>query len=542
MSSLKNKNSELIVATVVERLIRHLRVKVTETTIQESLLSQPDYPSLSSIINVLSKWNIQSLAVQAELSQLETDVTYPCIAHLNENEGVFVVLESTTNNSIKYFHPVKGTITSTLQEFEKIWSGVVLMVETNENSGELDYENKRREERWNRQKKPLMNGLTVLSLIAVLSFSFIFKNNFLPHYILNVFSLVGFGISLMLVHTKYSAVKSAFCPVNEKIDCNQVINSNGAKIISWLDLTDLCVIFFGGSFISFLVSSLSNNNHVFVLLSVLNLLSLPFCVFSLIYQKFVLKKWCLLCLGVVGVLLVNSAFSTYFEFWKGISEINFVSLFLFLFSFVSSTLIWFLFRSLLPYLSKFKKTEARLQSILKNKAVFNALIENLNTVEIKPSDNWIELGNPGANLKVLVFLSPTCPACARTFPLIARLAANEEVSVKILLCPYNNNAIYTFVERIISYNNKRGKDETLLALNQWFNLYSTGKGENWFKQFVKIEADEEKYEALIHINNEIMSENKVTHIPTFIIDDKIIPSDFDVEIIESIIENRLSID
>lgn len=173
--------------------------------------------------------------------------------------------------------------------------------------------------------------------------------------------------------------------------------------------------------------------------------------------------------------------------------------------------------------------------------VFDALIENLNTSEIKSSDNWIELGNPEAKLNVFVFLSPTCPACAKTFPLITRLATNEEVSVKILLCPYNNNAIYTFVGRIISYNKQRGKDETLVALNQWFNLYPNGKGEKWFNQFEKIEADEEKYESLIHMNNEIMSENKVTHIPTFIINNKIIPSDFDVEIIESIIENRLSI-
>ncbi len=74
----KDKTENSIAATI--NLIRLLKVKVTETTISTTLKKQANYNSLGAIVNSLHKWGISSVAVQAEIQQLISDVTFPLLS------------------------------------------------------------------------------------------------------------------------------------------------------------------------------------------------------------------------------------------------------------------------------------------------------------------------------------------------------------------------------------------------------------------------------------------------------------------------------
>lgn len=55
---------------VVDALLKSLKIKVSIPTIDQTLQEHPDYPSFLSIVDSLSKWNVQSIAIQTTADKL----------------------------------------------------------------------------------------------------------------------------------------------------------------------------------------------------------------------------------------------------------------------------------------------------------------------------------------------------------------------------------------------------------------------------------------------------------------------------------------
>src|SRR5690606_16585466 len=75
------------------------------------------------------------------------------------------------------------------------------------------------------------------------------------------------------------------------VSCNSVINSEQGKLPFGISFSDLTIVFFG---VSFLTMAFSYNFHSFI--GLLSVLALPVILYSIYLQKFILKKWCVLCL------------------------------------------------------------------------------------------------------------------------------------------------------------------------------------------------------------------------------------------------------
>ncbi len=79
------KNFEYPVNTTIA-LLRQLKVSVTNTTVNETLLNHPDYPSLLSISDALKQWNIETAAIKITEDKLE-EIPLPFMAYINSNGG-----------------------------------------------------------------------------------------------------------------------------------------------------------------------------------------------------------------------------------------------------------------------------------------------------------------------------------------------------------------------------------------------------------------------------------------------------------------------
>lgn len=536
----KNKTENSIAATI--NLIRLLKVNVTETTIISTLKKQVNCNSLGAIVNSLNEWGISSVAVEAEIQQLISDVTFPCLAHLNNGKEVFIVITKVDNNKITYVDSENGWITESLEVFSNKWSGVLLISEVNINSGELDFSEKRRIENWNKQKYPFIIGLLLSLLMSIIFIAILKGNTPAIWYILLFTNLVGVLTSLAIIQTKYSTTGSVFCPTNEKVNCKNVINSKGAKILSWFDLTDVCIIYFGGNLLSLFLGNLASIDlEILGLISIISSLSFPFILFSLIYQKFILKKWCLLCLAVVSILFIDLIVELYFRTQDYYNNIEIFGLCIYIIGFIIISAMWFGIRSMLPLVNNLKKLELKLDTIFKTPNFIASLYSQFQKMETINYPDFIELGNSEGSLKLHVFISPTCPSCAMIYPIISRLITDNRISLKILICPNKNSGdkAFEFTRRIISFYKFNSIEKVINGLESWFHFYKNEQSGKWFQQYSQIENDEIKYNKIIQKNIQFLDDNKITLVPLFVIDNSIFPTELDLEILEESIRYKL---
>lgn len=96
------------------------------------------------------------------------------------------------------------------------------------------------------------------------------------------------------------------CNSSENSSCNEVIKSAGGKIINSFSLSDLALAYFGSSF---LLNMFISDFYLSFSLLILSILSVFVIGYSLYYQKFTVKRWCFLCLGIVSVLFVQCIIS-----------------------------------------------------------------------------------------------------------------------------------------------------------------------------------------------------------------------------------------
>ena len=67
----------------LESIIEKLTLKVSKNTLKTAFKFHPDYPSLSTLSDILSEWNVDNLAVKISPHQMQ-EVTFSAIAHIDD--------------------------------------------------------------------------------------------------------------------------------------------------------------------------------------------------------------------------------------------------------------------------------------------------------------------------------------------------------------------------------------------------------------------------------------------------------------------------
>jgi ABC-type bacteriocin/lantibiotic exporter with double-glycine peptidase domain len=150
-----------VVAT--SAFLKAINAKVSDETIEETLKSHPDYPSLLSLSDSMTAWKVENVSARLSTEQL-AEVPLPFLAYLPENGGMFALVKKLENNIITWFHSEKGWQTEKTEEFAKKWQGVVLMAEADENSVEPEYTQKNQKQHIENLRTPLI----LIGLVAIM--------------------------------------------------------------------------------------------------------------------------------------------------------------------------------------------------------------------------------------------------------------------------------------------------------------------------------------------------------------------------------------
>ena len=231
----------------------------------------------------------------------------PVIAHLKK--GVFIWITRIIDSKVYYLNIAGREKAESCDRFEQEWSGVALAIENIDHAGEPDYREKRYREIKENALKYLVAGVFGVLLAILIYFSWTNDNSLslLPKLLLVLINAFGCYFSYVLIRQEKhqsDALSNKFCKIGKHIDCKKVTSSKYSKLFGVISWAELGAVYF--SFALLWVAIAPLNDGWLPPLWWLSLFVLPFTLWSLTTQAFVIRKWCLFCCSVAFLLWANA--------------------------------------------------------------------------------------------------------------------------------------------------------------------------------------------------------------------------------------------
>lgn len=398
---------------------RLLGIKCNSRQLDLVLQSSPSYPSLLSIMQTYSYFGLKANAFRADFIALKK-LSLPVLVQINNGDShKFVLVCTISDTNLSYYDvSIAKEIVTSPDDFCAVWTGVLVHAERVEQVC-----NKISNETLSKVKKYVVVAFVFLSLFLLSVVNVRELNPLLFFWGLLILKCTGLWFTIGLLRQESGGSYSSFdaiCHRVEAFDCKGVVQSKGAKIFNQIALADIGFVFFVTSIIFLFFGLFFNTiNPVLSILFTLALCSSPFILFSIIYQKFFVKKWCPLCLGVVATLLIELVYLVFLYDLVFPEKILLVTL-SFSVSFFISLLILFYEKHRLLNVTKAFSNEVAVMRLKRSPIVMNTLFQKQNLFLGSESQNLI-MGDNNAPIKITSLLSPMCTPCKKLATDLVRL-------------------------------------------------------------------------------------------------------------------------
>lgn len=460
--------------------LKALKVKVSNTAIYKAVNYHPDFPSLLSVSDILSEYKISNISFQANPDQLD-QLPVPFIAQVRsrvDGQELFMVVDKLEHDYIHCYNPEKHKWENISREkFFSLWlSHIVLIADAEDAEDEKDFTVKKRNER----RLTLARYTTFLLLpaltIVLLTYMFWSEGRSAVFPVLYVFATLAGGITgvllIMYEQGQHNPVLQQICTAGKKINCGAVLQSAGSAIrgISW---SVIGLTYFSGSLLFLLFTGI-HNPATLAVLSLFSVLAAPYIFYSVYYQRFVARQWCVLCL-VVQLCLATQFTIVAANGW--LKTGNIVSAFSFstIVSLVLSFSIPFIVLTLLlPALRAAKDSKhnlVQLQRLKHNPQIFESLLSRQKPVTENTEGIGIVIGNSNARQKIIKVCNPYCGPCAKAhIPMEMLVAESEDVQIQIIFTATNEEGDIKAlpVKHLLAIAEKKDTELLKRALDDWY--------------------------------------------------------------------------
>ncbi|WP_183574658.1 vitamin K epoxide reductase family protein [Mucilaginibacter sp. X5P1] len=427
-------------------LLEILNVKISDTTLKKEIEEHPDYPSLLSISDVLNTYHVENLSVKFQHDQF-VNIPTPFITPIKDSKIItdsLTVVKEITADTVHFFEPEKNQwVICSKEDFLKRWtSGIVLLTEVESGAGEKGYDEKIRVAKRNRAIQYLTT-FSIPAIVIIAGINAIMQKGIstLFPFIFLVLALIGTITGVLLLWfeiDQHNPIIQQICSAGKKANCGAVLQSKASKImgISW---SAIGFSYFMGMLLLLLLKGIANPQALFITAWV-NVLAVPYVIYSIYYQWRVAKQWCLLCLSVQSILVLQLV-TALIDGWHTLLPLNNIGASLILQS-ITAFITPFIFTTiLLPALQKAKESKsihAELQRLKHNPQIFESLLHKQKKVTENPEGLGITLGNPNATYKLVKVCNPYCGPCADAhIPMEELLHNNPDVQIQILFTASN---------------------------------------------------------------------------------------------------------
>jgi uncharacterized membrane protein len=497
--------------------------------------SHPSYPSLHSITGVFDHFNIENVAARVPNTQEVFDqLPDSFIAQLNDDNGQELVLLEKKKGSNKIYDTQGKSRVLSNAEFLKKFTGIVVAAEKDENSTEKISNN----------KGALANvgfGLTIASLLAVFILSTYSTAISYAFYATFVMAVAGIFISVAILKQEFgirSAIGDAFCSSDsEKKDCNAVLTSNGATIFGDYKLSDMCLIYFVGLGLSIFLLAIQGLSLQPIYW--IGILSLPITLYSIFYQAFTVKTWCLLCLSIVGVLWVQAGIPFLLDSFAFGFEFNVTELLAVLIGFIASFSIWSYVKPKYTDAKENKQYKLDYYKFKRKYSLFNTLLKNGSQVDTTLANkDEIVFGNPNSNVEIVVVTNPFCGHCKPVHTIVEGILEQfkDEVKIAIRFNVFMNDKegeVITITTNLLHMYHNEGQETCLKAMD---DAYNNMKPKEWIETWAKSDIDKDRFFTSLEAQKEWCGNNKINFTPEILVNGYSFPKEYDRKDISFFIE------
>ncbi|WP_031530373.1 vitamin K epoxide reductase family protein [Dyadobacter crusticola] len=488
---MKLNATEENVYRAVDSLLKMNKVKVTSATVREKLWLHPDFPGLTAISDVLDELNVPHMTAKLSPDMLST-IPVPALLMLNVDGGMMATVRSVSEGKVEWLHTGEGIRKEAIEDFGKKWTGVVLMSEYSELAGDPEFEKKKKLERQDHFRMVAFAMAAAVSLCGTLFYSpgHLTADVKAPFFELLVLKCLGLIMSLILVWYNLDSSNSylrRICQNSQHFNCRSLLESMAGRFLG-VNWSEIGLIYFLAT-LSVMVFSLLSR-HVPELLAwliLVNMITIPYTFYSVYYQAFVARRWCLLCLAAQVVLWA--------EFWVGFHytserSLMFVSNVLPVFLIVVPILLlfWWIIKKGLIASLRLPAVEKTIEQLKFDAGYVQALFGKNKYIPAFFEQMKIgRLGNPDAANVLTVVTNPSCEACAQVHGQVRELVSvSADVQVQIVFsastAPGDESGVV--VKKLLNL------PETEIPgwLEKWFLLRFLGKS-RWLKCIESVPSD-----------------------------------------------------
>ena len=452
---------------ILDAFLKSMKIKVNLNTINQTLHEHPDYPSFLSITDSLKIWNVDCLALQTNADNL-LSISAPFIT--NYKNGHFIVVKELLGNEIKITNQHGNTELIKRDQFLEKWSENIIVAESNEQSGEKDYNKK--------QRTAILNTVAIalipLAILTAVLMPFINGAvDLLPTLYLFA-KLVGLTASVLLLWydiDKGNPLLKQICSGIQNANCSAVLNTKAASIGGIITWSEVGYIYFSSSL---LYAAFAGINTVLPILNLISFLALPYIIFSFYYQWKVAKQWCVLCLGVQSILVIEGILSLMnnsvsYNAIEHVLITNWSSAFIAL---IIPIVIWFLLKPILKRNQAAKYEKRSYLQLKYNAQVFTSLLQKQPSILAYPTKGLgITIGNPNASKTIIKVCNPYCGPCATAHPELEKIVKeNRSIKAQIIFTTTNNEQDRGLkpVKHLLAIASKGDELLTERALDDWY--------------------------------------------------------------------------
>lgn len=460
-------------------LLDKLKVNFTQTGLSNTVEDHVEYPSILSLKDTLSGYNIESAAIRkGEYSYSDFETPFICsIQKEGWSKPSFTIVTKAEDNGIEYLEPISNSIQSIpLEEFEKIDKNIILLMDTSTAKDEPNLETNRKKERDRKISKRVPFYLATFALVTSIGFSlsspFGIHNGIGIGYIFS--SFIGLVVSCLLLWYDIDAHNpflKEVCGGNaKKMNCNAVLASSKASFLG-LSWSTWGFAYFASFFVTQLL--FPANLSFLSLWSTLSIIAAPYILFSIYYQWKIVKQWCPLCIAVQAVLAINTLIAVLFitSGSYAISEISPYSVISILLLGLSFLFAAYKAIPIFKSANDSKSYEKKWKNLRYNPEIFNALLDKSETVNYPVENLGIVVGNPNATNEIIKVCNPYCGPCAKAHPELEHIVnSNNDVKVRIIFTASGEEGDIKTppVAHLLAIQQKLGSETAHTALDDWY--------------------------------------------------------------------------
>jgi thiol-disulfide isomerase/thioredoxin len=348
-----------------------------------------------------------------------------------------------------------------------------------------------------------------------------------------IFPIIGLLFSIIALKDLFgtkSEIITNFCNISASTSCSTVVNSDKWKIFKHINFSDLSIIFFATQFLGIFTFLISGDVSSFLhIQEILLLCSIPIVLASLYFQKIVEKKWCPICLVIIGLVLCENIYL--FQIISFSIDVPIKSITSFLLVFLLVSFVWSILKVILTEQKELKEFRFKGYRFMRNYEIFKNLLLTEDKIELSHSP--IVLGNKESRIEISFITNPFCGHCKDAHKILDKILSQnrDNIKIKVLI-----NADFENMDEdrkilfrsLMSLYLEKGEDLFLEALKNWFDNPNL---QEWMDVY-QSNSNHEEIDLLYQLQNQWCIDNNSFQTPSIFINGYRYPKNYDRENLE----------